>query len=89
MNDFRPEFVIISAGFDAHRQDPLAQVELSTGFYRWMTERMLEVADQHAGGRLVSLLEGGYDLQALAECVAVHVETLAGHRATAAGAAQA
>ena len=84
VNDFAPDFVIISAGFDAHRRDPLAQVELSTGFYRWMTERMLEVADQHAGGRLVSLLEGGYDLQALAECVSVHVATLAGRKAAVA-----
>ena len=78
VNGFAPDFVIISAGFDAHRRDPMAGIELSTGFYRWMTERMLEVADRHAGGRLVSMLEGGYDLQALAECVSVHVQTLAG-----------
>ena len=84
VNAFAPEFVIISAGFDAHRNDPLAEVELSTQFFRWMTERMLEVADRHAGGRLVSLLEGGYDLQALAECVSAHVETLAGEKPAAA-----
>ncbi len=83
---FKPEFVIISAGFDAHRSDPLAEIELSTEFFRWMTERMLEVADRHAGGRLVSLLEGGYDLQTLATCVSSHVALLAGEQsATATG----
>jgi len=76
MDAFAPEAVIISAGFDAHRADPLANIELSTGFFGWMTERMMEVADKHAGGRLVSLLEGGYDLDALARCVAIHLSVL-------------
>ena len=75
---FKPDIVLISAGFDAHREDPLAQVCLSTGMYRWMTIRMLEVAEQFCGGKLISLLEGGYDLNALARCVATHVETLSG-----------
>ncbi len=75
---FRPQFVILSAGFDAHRDDPLAQIELSTGFYGWMTQRMLEVAEQHTNGRIVSVLEGGYNLQRLPECVAVHVQGLGG-----------
>lgn len=75
---FGPDAVLISAGFDAHADDPLAEVELSTGGYRWMSERMLEAADRHAGGRLLSLLEGGYSLSALPECVSVHLECLAG-----------
>ncbi len=78
INAFRPQFVILSAGFDAHRDDPLAQIELSTTFYGWMTERMLETADQDAGGRIVSVLEGGYNLKRLPECVAVHVQSLGG-----------
>lgn len=73
---FGPEAVILSAGFDAHNQDPLAQMNLTTGCYEWMTQRMLEVADQYAEGRLISMLEGGYDLNALSECVRVHVDTL-------------
>ena len=76
VNAFAPEAVILSAGFDAHGNDPLAQMNLSTDCYAWMTQRMLEVADQHAGGRVISMLEGGYDLRALSACVTVHVETL-------------
>ena len=75
---FKPDAVLLSAGFDAHAEDPLAAVELSTGCYRWMSERVLEAADRHAGGRVVSLLEGGYSLDALPECVAAHIECLAG-----------
>ncbi|MEM7407989.1 MAG: histone deacetylase [Pseudomonadota bacterium] len=76
IDNFAPEVVILSAGFDAHANDPLAQVDLTTSCYAWMTLRMLEVADKHAGGRLISILEGGYDLRALSESVALHVETL-------------
>ena len=75
---FKPDIVLISAGFDAHRNDPLAEVCLSTEMYRWMTLRLMETADQFANGKLISLLEGGYDLTALARCVATHVQTLAG-----------
>jgi acetoin utilization deacetylase AcuC-like enzyme len=75
---YRPEAVIISAGFDAHRDDPLADIELSTACYGWMTTRMLEVADQHAGGRVISMLEGGYHLNRLAECVTTHLAVLCG-----------
>jgi acetoin utilization deacetylase AcuC-like enzyme len=78
INAFRPQFVIVSAGFDAHRDDPLAQIELSTAFYGWMTERILESADPHAGGRIVSVLEGGYNLKRLPECVAMHLQGLGG-----------
>jgi len=75
---FRPEAVIISAGFDAHHGDPLADIALSTACYGWMTMRLLEVADQHAGGRVISMLEGGYDLEGLADCVTEHVAVLSG-----------
>ncbi len=78
MDLFKPEAVLISAGFDAHFSDPLAQVNLSTGMYRWMSERMLEIANQHAGGRLLSLLEGGYNLDYLPQCVATHLRALGG-----------
>jgi len=74
---FRPEFVLVSAGFDAHRLDPLASTNLSAHAYREMSARLLELAERHARGRLVSVLEGGYHLGALAECVEVHVGALA------------
>ncbi len=76
LDHFKPECVIISAGFDAHRDDPLADVQLSTQCFRWMTERLMEVAAQHAGGRLLSVLEGGYNLERLGDCVSAHVERL-------------
>ena len=78
MDEFGPDAVLLSAGFDAHADDPLAEVELSTDCYRWMSERMLEAADRHAGGRMLSLLEGGYSLSALPECVSAHLQCLAG-----------
>ncbi len=74
---FRPDAVLLSAGFDAHIADPLGEINLSTDFYRWMTLQMMELADAYAQGRIVSLLEGGYDLNALAACICVHLETLA------------
>ncbi len=76
LDEFKPECILISAGFDAHAADPLAQMLLSDSFYGWMTERLLEVADKHCQGRVLSLLEGGYNLEALARCVAIHLETL-------------
>ncbi|MFI5404079.1 MAG: histone deacetylase, partial [Planctomycetota bacterium] len=74
---FRPELVIVSAGFDAHERDPLAQTRLSTAAFRTMTESVLEVARKCCRGRVVTLLEGGYDLEALADCVEAHVGALA------------
>ena len=68
--------MLISAGFDAHREDPLAQIELTEADFTWVTEKLMEMADKHAGGRIVSLLEGGYDLDALARSTAVHVRAL-------------
>jgi acetoin utilization deacetylase AcuC-like enzyme len=68
--------VFISAGFDAHRNDPLAQLLLEDADYTWATERLLEVARQHAGGRVVAALEGGYNLAALAASAAAHLRVL-------------
>ncbi|MEZ5831708.1 MAG: histone deacetylase family protein [Dongiaceae bacterium] len=73
---FQPELIMISAGFDAHRADPLASLELEAEDFGWVTERLAEMAKTHCGGRLVSTLEGGYDLQALAESAAAHVAAL-------------
>ncbi|MDB5569850.1 MAG: acetoin utilization protein [Hyphomicrobiales bacterium] len=75
---FAPDLVIISAGFDAHKRDPLAQINLVEDDFAWATLRLMEVAERHAGGRLVSLLEGGYDLQALGRSAAAHVGALMG-----------
>ena len=76
LHDFAPELLIVSAGFDAHRADPLAELLLETEDFGWMTEQLLAVADRHCGGRLVSVMEGGYDLRALAACAALHVRRL-------------
>ena len=76
LDAFRPELVLISAGFDAHKSDPLAQLLLDEGDYTWITDRLIEIAYRHAGGRLVSALEGGYDLAALGASVAAHMRVL-------------
>jgi acetoin utilization deacetylase AcuC-like enzyme len=76
LHNFGPDFMLISAGFDAHHEDPLAQIELTEEDFNWVTEKLVEMADKHAGGRVVSLLEGGYDLDALARSTAVHVQAL-------------
>ncbi len=76
LDAFRPEMVFMSAGFDAHERDPLASINLVEEDFAWVTERLLDVARLHAGGRVVSVLEGGYDLDALAASAARHVETL-------------
>jgi acetoin utilization deacetylase AcuC-like enzyme len=73
---FRPELLMISAGFDAHRRDPLAALEFETEDYAWATARLCAVAETQCGGRVVSSLEGGYDLEALAESAAAHVQAL-------------
>jgi acetoin utilization deacetylase AcuC-like enzyme len=74
--EFRPELMIISAGFDAHMRDPLASINLGEEDFAWVTQKLMDIADQHAGGRIVSVLEGGYDLQALGNSVAAHVTAL-------------
>lgn len=75
---FAPDLVMISAGFDAHRNDPLAQINLDTEDFRWVTQKLCAVAEASAQGRVVSVLEGGYDLDALRASVAVHLDALAG-----------
>jgi len=76
LEEFRPELAIISAGFDAHMRDPLANINLAEADFVWATQKIMDVADRCAGGRVISLLEGGYDLQALGNSVAAHVATL-------------
>ena len=76
LGEFRPELVIISAGFDAHMRDPLANINLAEADFIWATQKIMDLADGCAGGRVISLLEGGYDLQALGNSVAAHVATL-------------
>ena len=73
---FSPDLIIISAGFDAHTRDPLANLNLVEADYAWVTKKLMEVADETAQSRVVSLLEGGYDLQGLARSVAAHVTAL-------------
>lgn len=73
---FAPELVIISAGFDAHHQDPLAQISLQAEDFRWLTQQLVAVAQTCCAGRIVSLLEGGYHLEALAKSTKLHVDAL-------------
>ena len=77
LDAFRPQLVLVSAGFDAHWRDPLAQLQWQAEDYAWLTRELVAIADRHASGRLVSMLEGGYDLQALRECSVAHVAALA------------
>ena len=76
IEQFSPEMILISAGFDAHVDDPLGHICLSTGFFRWMTDRMMEQAERHCRGRILSLLEGGYNLSALPLSVEQHLRGL-------------
>ena len=77
LEEFKPQMIFISAGFDAHREDDLGQMGLVEADYAWMTQRIKEVADRHAQGRIVSSLEGGYNLSALGRSVEAHVRALA------------
>jgi acetoin utilization deacetylase AcuC-like enzyme len=74
--EFGPDLIIISAGFDAHRRDPLGNINLVEADFVWVTRKLMEIAQKRCGGRIVSVLEGGYDLQGLARSVAAHVTTL-------------
>jgi acetoin utilization deacetylase AcuC-like enzyme len=76
LRNFAPDLVLVSAGFDAHKDDPLANLQLTEADFSWATGRIADAADQHAEGRLVSMLEGGYNLTALARSVAVHMGVL-------------
>ena len=74
--DFQPELIVVSAGFDAHMRDPLANLNLEEDDFAWATRKIMDIADRCAGGRVVSVLEGGYDLEALANSAAAHVTAL-------------
>ena len=76
VSTFRPDLIIVSCGFDAHWRDPLASINLSEDDFRWATRVVMDTADQSCKGRIVSLLEGGYDLQALGDSAAAHVAEL-------------
>lgn len=76
LKQFEPQLVIISAGFDAHMADPLANIDLSADDFAWATQKLCDVANAHAAGRVVSVLEGGYDLDGLATSTAAHVKVL-------------
>ena len=78
LDRFAPEMIFVSAGFDAHREDELGQLGMVEADYAWITRRIKAVADRHAKGRIVSCLEGGYNLSALARSVAAHLRVLAG-----------
>jgi acetoin utilization deacetylase AcuC-like enzyme len=78
LDEFKPQMVFISAGFDAHREDDLGQLGMVEADYEWITRKLVAVAGQHSQGRIVSCLEGGYNLSALARSVAAHVKVLAG-----------
>jgi acetoin utilization deacetylase AcuC-like enzyme len=76
LDTFAPDLLLVSAGFDAHRADPLAGLELEEEDFTWVTQRLTEMANRHCDGRLVSVLEGGYDLKALGSSAAAHVKAL-------------
>ena len=76
LDAWKPELIVISAGFDAHRADPLAQLRLETEDFAWVTDAIATIARRHGQGRIVSMLEGGYDLDALADSAAAHVRAL-------------
>ncbi|MEL6922154.1 MAG: histone deacetylase family protein [Pseudomonadota bacterium] len=76
LDDFRPELIIVSAGFDAHHRDPLAQINLVEDDFDWVTGRLMDAAGRHCDNRIVSSLEGGYDLQGLATSAATHIHRL-------------
>lgn len=78
LENFQPQMLFISAGFDAHIEDPLAGLALLDDDYVWITQQLMDIADRHAGGRIVSMLEGGYALPALGRCATAHVRGLMG-----------
>ena len=75
---FKPQFLFVSAGFDAHVADDISHLQMTDGDYRWITERLVEIAKTHAEGRIVSMLEGGYEPPVLGRSVAAHIDVLIG-----------
>jgi len=78
LDAFRPELIVVSAGFDAHREDDMGRLGWVESDYAWVTREIVAVAGHHAQGRIVSVLEGGYDLSALPRSVAAHIRVLIG-----------
>jgi acetoin utilization deacetylase AcuC-like enzyme len=78
LKKFNPQLILVSAGFDAHKDDPLASLRLVEDDYRWLTQQLMLIADACCNGRIISTLEGGYNLKALAASVAAHIGCLAG-----------
>jgi acetoin utilization deacetylase AcuC-like enzyme len=76
LRQFRPQFILISAGFDAHHMDPLAELNFSEDDYAWLTQQIMGIATEFCAGRVVSVLEGGYNLPALAASAAAHIKAL-------------
>lgn len=76
LEDYKPDLLLISAGFDAHKDDPLAQIEFDESDYEWITQQLLNIAEKHCAARLISTMEGGYDLNAIADCAEQHVRAL-------------
>jgi acetoin utilization deacetylase AcuC-like enzyme len=76
VKSFKPDLLLISAGFDAHRDDPLSSIRLVEDDFKWITQELLSIAGHCCRGRMISVLEGGYNLRALAASVAIHVKTL-------------
>ena len=76
VQEFKPEFILLSAGFDAHKDDPVGSLGLETEDFETLTRLVLDVANTHASGRVVSILEGGYNVDRLAECTTLHLKTL-------------
>ena len=76
LDQFKPELILISAGFDAHTKDPLGELNLVEDDYRWITALISDISKRHSRSRIVSILEGGYHLEALSHSVCAHIETL-------------
>lgn len=76
LKQFKPELILLSAGFDAHKDDPLASIQLDKRDYQWLTEEIMHIANSCCDGKIISVLEGGYNLYALAECVSAHIAEL-------------
>ncbi len=76
IDEFEPELILVSAGFDAHIRDPLGNIEAEASDFGWITDRIVELANAHASGRIIGFLEGGYDLQGLSQSLAAHLTGL-------------
>ena len=78
LDAFEPQLIFVSAGFDAHYDDEMSHVSLTDGDFRWVAEAIMKVAQRHSQGRVISTLEGGYEIHSLARCVEAHVRVLMG-----------